>query len=116
MRFKTFLRSLVVALGLAVAGQSAQALEIVNPGNVLPSGNVGVPYVVNLYSSGAVGGVVKWSISGGKLPSGLSIIGSQANRSSAITGTPKTSGVYTFVITAKDNASTVSKSFSLTIQ
>lgn len=120
MSFSKFIRSIAIALGLAlglaVAGQSAHALEIAFPGNVLPSGNVGVSYTVNLTTTGAVGSTVKWSVTGGKLPSGLSIIGSQANRSTAITGTPKTAGVYTFVITAKDNAGSVSKSFSLTIQ
>ena len=88
----------------------AQALAITTAAT-LPSGAVGTPYSLVL---SAVGGTSPYAftIIAGALPSGLSL-GASAG---LISGTPASSGTFTFTVQVKDSNSVVaSQAFSLTV-
>ena len=97
--------SITVAAGLAVR-------TVPTP----PYGQVGVPYPG--ISPGTTGGTgpVKWTVTSGSLPFGLSLDVSTG----AITGTPTNVGIYPFTLTATDSglpvAQTASVSLSVTVQ
>ncbi|HLJ47001.1 MAG TPA: putative Ig domain-containing protein [Bryobacteraceae bacterium] len=78
---------------------------------VLPGGTVGVPYIGNSLS--ATGGVqpFTWSLTSGSLPPGLSL-----NFNGVISGTPSSSGTFSFTATVTDaNRQTASGSFQITV-
>jgi hypothetical protein len=77
----------------------------------LPSGAVGVPYSQGLVATGGTPPYT-FSIIAGALPNGLGL----SAVSNLITGTPVSSGTFTFTIRVKDsNSVTFSQAFSLTI-
>lgn len=86
------------------AGATAQqSLDIVIASNALvistaatATGEVGVPFSVNLSAAGGTQPYV-WTVTNGALPAGLSVSGSQ------IFGTPTTSGTSTFTVTVTDS-------------
>ena len=63
----------------------------------LPNGTDGVPYASSAAISGGTAPYT-WSVSAGALPPGLSLNGSDG----AISGTPNTTGVYSFTISVSD--------------
>ena len=79
-----------------IAAEAAPAIDT----NSLPNGFVNVPYLATLT---AVGGTVPyntWSIVGGALPAGLTLDAG----SGAITGTPTSAGVFSFVVSVSDSS------------
>jgi hypothetical protein len=91
---------------LTVAG----ALTFTTP-PILPSAAAGVPYSQPLAASGG-NPPYSFNITAGALPNGLSL----STVSNLITGTPVSSGTFTFTIQVKDsNSVTVSQVFTLTV-
>ena len=75
----------------------------------LPNGTVGTAYNQTLIADGTA--PIKWSVTDGSLPDGLSL-----NESTGvITGTPTTADTYNFTVTATNDAGSDSKEFTLTI-
>lgn len=75
----------------------------------LPNGTVGTAYNQTLIADGTA--PIKWSVTDGDLPDGLSL-----NESTGvITGTPTTADTYNFTVTATNDAGSDSKEFTLTI-
>jgi hypothetical protein len=94
---------------LTVAGSAAQQALCITTTD-LPSGTVHVPYSGAL---AAVGGTAPyaWSLASGSLPPGLAL-----SASGTITGTPTTSGTFTFAIKVTDSAAgTATMSFTITV-
>ena len=92
-----------------VVNQTGPALSI-TPSS-LPNGQVGVSYSQTLIASNG-NTPYTWSVSSGSLPGGLSL----DPATGAITGTPTTSGAYSFTIQVTDNTGeTVSVAFSINI-
>ncbi|MEP7270580.1 MAG: Ig-like domain repeat protein [Acidobacteriota bacterium] len=80
----------------------------VNPAS-LPGGTVGTAYSQSVSASPA--GSYSYSVSSGSLPTGLALNASTG----AITGTPTTTGVFSFAITAAVGGCTGSLNYSVTI-
>ncbi|NWG14674.1 MAG: putative Ig domain-containing protein, partial [Acidobacteria bacterium] len=77
----------------------------------LPAAVVGTAYSQVLAASGGTA-PYNWSISGGSLPSGFSLVSS----SGAITGTPTATGFFSFTVQVTDSVSaTATKAFTLAI-
>jgi hypothetical protein len=77
----------------------------------LPNGTVGVAYSQSVSATGGTGSYT-FSVSGGALPSGLSLTAG----SGAITGTPSSAGSSSFTIAATDgNGATGSRAYTVTI-
>jgi uncharacterized protein YhjY with autotransporter beta-barrel domain len=77
----------------------------------LPNGTQGVAYSQNITASGGNGNYT-YSVTAGALPAGLSLDGSSGN----ITGTPSTTGVSNFTVTATDTASdSGSRAYSISV-
>lgn len=89
------------------AVQAASAPAIVSA-SALASGTVGTAYTVSLTATGV--NPLQWSLSSGSLPSGLSL-----TSAGVITGTPSTSGTFTFTAAAENYAGSASRSFTVTI-
>ena len=77
----------------------------------LPNGSVGVTYLQTLTASGGVSPYSSWTVTSGKLPTGLTLISSTGT----ITGKPTTNGVYAFTVTVTDSLGAVSPPASLSI-
>ncbi|MFN7996484.1 MAG: putative Ig domain-containing protein [Bryobacteraceae bacterium] len=76
----------------------------------LPDGVVGVSYSESLAATGGSGGYL-WTITGGTLPTGLSL-----TAAGLIGGKPGSAGTFTFTVQVADSRSlTVKKQFSITI-
>jgi len=91
--------SIVIVSGLTITTSS------------LPADTVGAAYNQTLTASGGTS-PYSWSISGGSLPAGLSIVASTG----AITGTPTTAGTSNFTAMVTDNVSaTATKALSIVI-
>ena len=75
----------------------------------LPNGAVGVPYFQNLVSDYSPGPA--WTVSSGALPAGLSL-----TSSGVLMGTPTTSGVYEFTISAAFAPQVVTSNLQMTVQ
>lgn len=102
---------------IVVSPASTSGLTITNTS--FPAGVVGQAYQQLLTSSGGCATPFEptpaFRVSGGSLPSGLSVQTNQ-DLSRSITGTPVSSGVFNFTLTAMDAcADTASASFSITI-
>ncbi len=94
------------SLSLTVAG-AAGSLSILTTN--LPTATVGVSYSVTLQSTGGTGAET-WSYSG-SLPPGLSV-----SAAGQLSGTPTTTGSYTFSLVAADSAGdTASQAVTLTV-
>ena len=79
----------------------------------LTAGIPGTAYSITLAATGGMGSHTWALASGSALPTGLSLNASTGE----ISGTPTTAGVYSFTVEATDaSATTVSQTFSLTIQ
>jgi hypothetical protein len=81
--------------------------------STLPSGVSGTPYSQSVVAMGGTPALT-WSISSGSLPAGLAL----SPASGAISGTPTTSGVYSFAATVTDSGSpaqTATLSSSITV-
>ena len=77
--------------------------------DTLPNGKVGEAYSQTLTANGTT--PIKWSISGGALPDGLSL-----NKDTGeISGTPTTAGSSTFTVKATNSAGSNTKELSITI-
>ena len=79
----------------------------------LPNGTEGTEYTSTLTASGGTSPYT-WSVSSGSLPAGITLSSSTGE----ITGSPTTSGTFTFTVTAKDNGSpiqTASAPFKISI-
>jgi hypothetical protein len=76
----------------------------------VPNGNVGAAYSSTLAATGGTSPYT-WSVSSGALPPGLTL-----STTGAISGTPTTSGSYSFAVQVKDSASqTATHTYSTTI-
>jgi hypothetical protein len=90
--------------------QVAGALSITTA-SPLPPGNVGATYAQTLAASGGTAPYV-WSVSGGGLPPGITLVAPTG----ALTGIPTSTGKFTFTVTVTDSASVQApKQFDLTI-
>jgi hypothetical protein len=88
----------------------AAALAFTTP-PILPSGSVGILYSQPLIATGGTPAYT-FTITAGALPNGLSL----SSVSNLITGTPVSSGTFTFTVQVRDsNGLTLSQTFSLTI-
>ncbi|MBQ2830429.1 MAG: peptidoglycan DD-metalloendopeptidase family protein [Oscillospiraceae bacterium] len=76
----------------------------------IPSGKVGESYQVILSAGGSA--PIKWSVSAGLLPEGLTLY----EATGTISGVPQGSGSFNFVIAAENEAGEAKKEFSLTIK
>lgn len=85
----------MIALAAAFTGPSAPTITTTS----LPGGPVGTAYSQTLGVTGGSGSIT-WSLSGGSLPTGLSLNSSTGQ----ITGTPTALGVYGFTVRATDAA------------
>ena len=74
----------------------------------LPSGRVGTSYNETVKASASG---VTWSVYAGSLPNGLTLSESQG----VISGTPTSSGTFSFTLQARNNYASTTKSFSITI-
>lgn len=78
--------------------------------SMIPSGTVGVAYSQNLYGSGGAA-PYSFAVTNGSLPSGLGL-----SSGGTLSGTPASSGTYSFTITATDaNHCTGSQGYTATI-
>lgn len=78
----------------------------------LPPGVLSTPYSQNLTATGGTQPYSNWIITSGSLPAGLSL----GSSTGLISGTPMTSGNYSFTVQVNDNVSaTATQSFSITI-
>jgi hypothetical protein len=98
-------------------GVTSSALHItINPGltiqqTALPSGTVAIPYTATLNASGGVSPYT-WSLSGGALPTGLSL-----SSSGSITGAPTAAGTSSFTALVTDARGSVAVAqFQITIR
>lgn len=81
---------------IIIPGIQERALSPISIVTDLPTLQVGVPVAVSIQASGApVGNVYVYSISSGALPDGLSL-----DNAGNLTGTPTTSGPYSFTVLA----------------
>lgn len=97
-----------VAAGAAASTASTSPLAIATTS--VPAGTLGTAYSATLAGSGGTSPYA-WSISGGALPSGLAL-----SAAGAISGTPTTSGTYSFTAQLADSAShTATQAYSLAI-
>ena len=86
------------------------SVPTITTGSPLPVGTVGTSYSKTLAASGGTSPYT-WSVTGGSLPSGLSL-----STAGVLSGTPTAGNTYSFTITATDSTSqTGSQAFSLTI-
>jgi chitinase len=76
--------------------------------SALSSGTVGTLYSASLSATGAA--PLQWSLSSGRLPSGLSL-----SSTGVISGAPTTAGTFAFVVTVGNFAGSSSQSFTITI-
>ena len=83
-----------------------EPIKIVTEG--LSGGTVGAPYWARLWSDGAV---VSWSISSGRLPTGLSL----AWDTGVISGTPTVAGRWEFTVMATTSETSVTRTLAITI-
>jgi hypothetical protein len=89
----------------------ARALVITNQSGTLAPGQVGVSYAIGVFADGGVS-PYRWSVVAGQLPPGLSLTTSPGR----ITGTPTTSGTFTFTLRVTDErGQTATRQFSITI-
>jgi PKD repeat protein len=83
---------------------------------LLPDGTVLVPYSVEAtIDPPSVLAPITYSISSGSLPPGLSLSSPDSSREWKISGTPTTSGSYTFTLTATNSLGSDSTSITLVI-
>ena len=94
--------------GLIVAEAQTATLKITT--TQLPSATVGVHYSTTLAATGKTS-IDKWSITSGKLPSGLSLAASTGT----ISGTPTASGTSAFGVTLSGRGSSASATLTLTV-
>jgi hypothetical protein len=87
----------------------AAALTVVTTS--LPNGVAGTAYSQTLTATGGTPPYVTWSLSSGSLPPGLSLNAS----SGVISGTPTTSGTFSFAVTVRDSAGSTSPAQALSI-
>ena len=105
-------------VSVSSASQAAEAQKsflVTNPSvtvatGALPGGAVGESYSAALAASGG-DGTFSWSLTGGSLPSGLSL-----NTSGTISGTPSAAATSSFTVQVTSAGQTSSKSLSITIQ
>jgi hypothetical protein len=89
------------------AVQTGSAPAVVSA-SALSNGTVGTPYGASLSATGAA--PLQWALSSGSLPSGLSL-----SSAGVISGTPTTTGTFTFIVTVGNFAGSASQSFAITI-
>jgi hypothetical protein len=81
----------------------------------ISNGTLGVSYSQGLSATGGADPFV-WSVSAGTLPTGLSLDTGATSGSSTITGTPTTTGLYSFTIQAISNGvTTKTRSYTMSI-
>ena len=76
--------------------------------SALAGGTVGTPYSQTLAATG--GAPITWSVSGGALPSGLSL-----SAAGVISGTPTASGTFSFTVKAENSAGNSTKALSIAV-
>jgi len=77
----------------------AAALKITTAAGALPDAIIGVPYSFNFQSNGGIT-PISWTLATGHLPAGLIL-----NSNGTLSGTPTTTGSFTFTIQAGDASS-----------
>jgi hypothetical protein len=116
---KTTSNATVTATSQADPTQSASAAVTINPAqgqslqittSSLPQGQQGEPYSAGFTATGGTQ-PYSWSITGGKLPPGVTL-----NTSGDLSGSPTTVGTFNFTVTVTDaKGNTASGNFSITI-
>jgi hypothetical protein len=104
----------VLELGRQYVGASGEEgqnpLRVVSA-SILPRGSERSPYRLVLRAAGGDGASLRWVQSGGRLPSGLGL-----TEDGTLSGTPTTSGSYSFTASVSSGQETASKTFSLRIE
>jgi hypothetical protein len=88
------------SLSVVIASSGTSAAPLVISTTSLASGVAGTSYSVSLAATGGTAAYT-WSISSGQLPSGLSLAASTG----VLSGTPTTSGTFSFGVTVTDSGS-----------
>jgi len=107
--------TLVATDGAGATATQAESITVLSDPSItsvpLPGGEVGVAYDTTPAATGGTG-VYTWSVTGGSLPTGLTLDPSTGE----ITGTPTTAGTSTFTLVATDGAEvTATQSESVTV-
>lgn len=86
----------------------------------LPSGNPGAPYSATISVTGHGGKGMGWALASGSLPPGLTLASAGTPYDGVISGTPTTSGTYSFTVSVGDTdgfvpSRTVTRAYTLAI-
>lgn len=110
---KFFLTSLF-ALALTAVPVFAASISITTMS--LPNGTVQAPYSATINTSGGCK-PIKWAVSSGSLPSGVSTKSSRSTTSLNLTGTPSKAATYSFTVSATSCKGQVAKkAYTVTVQ
>lgn len=105
----------VLTLGLTpLPAQAVGALDVEN--RTLGFGTVGVPYSEDVSATGTGTTPYTWTVTAGALPAGLSL--TDASNKGRISGTPTTTGTYTFTLQVADSGTpttTATRAFTVPI-
>jgi hypothetical protein len=83
--------------------------------STLPDGDVGANYAVSINTNGGSGGQDEFSIVAGALPDGLQMAKFFGVQSTIITGVPTRIQTATFTVEARDESSSATRTFTITI-
>lgn len=84
--------------------------------SALPGGSFGGTYTQEVSAAGGTPPYIKWVVSSGILPQGISLLPGASSGTVQLVGSPSTGGSYSFSLQVTDSANkTASKQFTLTI-
>jgi large repetitive protein len=95
----------------SIAINPPRPLVVTTPGNCCPPGTIGAAYSIHFFADGGVQ-PYSWSLAAGQFPPGLRL-----DPSGLLSGTPSTTGTFTFTMRVTDNtgAQATGGPFSITI-
>jgi GH18 family chitinase len=106
---QTPMHPLMTAIKNAMGGGSTAATPPLIATTALPAATAGVVYSQTLTASGTT--PITWSLTGGALPPGLSLVSSTG----VISGTPSSTGIFSFGVQAQNTAGANSATFNLSV-